>query len=305
MKLPTITFLALSFFLFSPLLSAGNIADPNDPNYDADADPCFDLRSAAGQAASNIQRILDDIRREMDNIARADDAQAAGLQASAEAALSAAQAAAEGAVAAAGADVKGFGEAIGNLTVAIGNFLPGVSGVDLNVYARIRLEKLSDELVEANKAAAAAKAALDECVDSYEEAETGGDGGTGYELDNSGNSSGTGRSGGSAGGGSGSGGGNTDGNHTEPDWNKIKDFSKSEVENALGWVNQELDACRQFPASEIKACASASVRYMTQLRNKVNKGTSQSTNTADRMGWVQMKQEVEAINASANEMRGR
>lgn len=312
--------LTFSITIFSSPSFAGNIADPNDPNYDANKDPCYDLRRPVSWAKSKMKRIAADIRREMDNIKRSDDAKAAGLRASADAAMDAFDAAVDGATSAASGSARGFGEAVSNLTIAVGNFLPGVSGVDLSHHAKIRLQKLSDELVETNEAAGAAQAALDECEDSYEFDETSNDDGNGLLISGDEGSAGSGVGGpgasGSGSDGHGNGSHNSGGDNNsrgdqsggsvvKPNWGEIKNFSKDEVQNAISWINREIDTCQQFPASEIGGCVTATVKYLPRLRSHVNKSVSGSADATDRLDWVQMKRTIDTTNTRADQVRGR
>ena len=298
--------LMTALFVVSTSTWAGNIADPNDPNYDADADPCFGLRGDVTRANNAVEELLAGIGRELDNIQRSQDAQTAALQQSAQSAWDAAQAAFDGATSAATGDTRGFGQAVGDLTVAIGNFLPGVSGVDLSAFAKKRLQQLSDQLGPANQAAANAKAALDECVDKYEVADTGnGDGGDfliGGE-DGTGNTGGAGS--GSGSGGSGSGKGNGSDQIADPDWARVNDFTKVEVEQAIRWINRELSICQQFPANQIRGCVNATVSNAGRLRNKISSGISNASNATDRLSWIHIQQSLETARENANQMKKR
>ena len=296
----------MAFFVISISAWAGNIADPNDPNYDGDADPCFGLRGDVTRANNDVGDLLKGIGRELDNIQRSQDAQAEGLRRSAQSAWDAAQAAFDGAKSAAGGDARGFGQAVGDLTVAIGNFLPGVSGVDLSLHAKIRLQKLSDQLGPANQAAGNAKGALDDCIDKYEVVDTGNDDGGDFLIsgeDGAGNTGGAGSGSGSGSSGSGSGSkGDSGTSSVNPDWSRVRDFTKLEVQSALDWMDRELDACSQFSDRDRSGCVNASLGHRNKIKGVINRGVNNSATAAERLEWLHARDQLETIKQRGSEM---
>ncbi len=89
---------------------------------------------------------------------------------------------------------------------------------------------------------------------------------------------------------------------SEPDWSRVEDFTRIEVQRALDWINSELDICGQFAEYDRGGCVNASLAHRNHLKATINKGINTSTTASKRLEWIQTRDQLNTIKQRGSEM---
>ena len=102
------------------------------------------------------------------------------------------------------------------------------------------------------------------------------------------------------GGGSQSGSGTSDGRDQStggvepPDWSRVNEFDRAEIQSSLDWINSELDTCGQLSERDRRPCANATLQHKNKLKGAINRGINSSSSAAERIKWIEQRDRLEA-----------
>ncbi|MEM1434380.1 MAG: hypothetical protein AAGG11_10025 [Pseudomonadota bacterium] len=92
----------------------------------------------------------------------------------------------------------------------------------------------------------------------------------------------------SAGGGAGDSG---DGAAPLPDWSRLNEFTREELQNALDWMERELDGCAAL-ASGHGACVNRTLNQRTLVQRQIDKGRNASGSASEQAKWEAMRAQI-------------
>lgn len=78
---------------------------------------------------------------------------------------------------------------------------------------------------------------------------------------------------------------------TPPDWTRLNEFTRDEVQNALDWMEQELDGCAALSSGH-SSCVNRTLNKRTLVQRRIDKGRSSSASASEQANWETMREQI-------------
>ncbi|MEM1143208.1 MAG: hypothetical protein AAGI88_11550 [Pseudomonadota bacterium] len=87
-----------------------------------------------------------------------------------------------------------------------------------------------------------------------------------------------------------------------PQWSRINEFSRDEVQNALDWMESELAVCSGLSSGR-RACVNRTLNKRTQVTREIDKGRNNAASAGAQAQWEDMRTQVDELRVRGNEIK--